>query len=84
MRWLIVLRLTLLLFVMLQTLSGVASGYEPEPDCLRHQWRGPQANGTSATAYPPVTWNEDTNIKWKVAIDGRGTSTTDRLGQQPL
>lgn len=40
-----------------------------------HQWRGPSANGVSATADPPVSWSEDTNIKWKTAIDGDGTST---------
>ena len=40
-----------------------------------HQWRGPQANGVSPTADPPVSWSEDENIKWKVAIEGQGTST---------
>ena len=40
-----------------------------------HQWRGPDANGVSRTADPPVTWSEKENIKWKVAIEGRGTST---------
>lgn len=40
-----------------------------------HQWRGPNANGVSATADPPVSWSEDENVKWKVAIDGQGTST---------
>ena len=40
-----------------------------------HQWRGPNATGVSTTANPPVTWGEDENIKWKVAIEGQGTST---------
>ncbi|MBL6704985.1 MAG: PQQ-like beta-propeller repeat protein [Planctomycetaceae bacterium] len=40
-----------------------------------HQWRGPEATGVSRTANPPIEWSEDKNIKWKVAIDGRGTST---------
>ena len=40
-----------------------------------HQWRGPNATGVSTTANPPVTWGEDENIKWKVVIDGQGTST---------
>lgn len=40
-----------------------------------HQWRGPLATGVSHTADPPVTWSESENIKWKVAIDGQGTST---------
>ena len=40
-----------------------------------HQWRGPEANGVSRTATPPIEWSEDKNVKWKVAIDGNGTST---------
>jgi outer membrane protein assembly factor BamB len=38
-------------------------------------WRGPQANGVSTTAKPPVEWSETKNVKWKVALPGRGTST---------
>ena len=40
-----------------------------------HRWRGPNANGVSDSAIPPIKWSEDENVKWKVAIDGRGTST---------
>ncbi|MFB3103487.1 MAG: PQQ-binding-like beta-propeller repeat protein, partial [Pseudomonadales bacterium] len=40
-----------------------------------HQWRGPEANGVSRTANPPIEWSQEKNIKWKVAIDGRGSST---------
>ena len=40
-----------------------------------HQWRGPQANGVSRTAKPPIEWSEKKNVKWKVAIDGKGSST---------
>ena len=40
-----------------------------------HQWRGPEANGVSRTANPPIEWSEDKNIQWKVAVDGQGTST---------
>ena len=40
-----------------------------------HQWRGPEANGVSRTATPPIEWNEGKNIRWKVAIDGNGSST---------
>ncbi len=39
------------------------------------QWRGPEANGVSRTAKPPIQWSEDKNIRWKVAIDGKGSST---------
>ena len=40
-----------------------------------HQWRGPEANGVSQTATPPIEWGEDKNIRWKVALDGTGSST---------
>ena len=40
-----------------------------------HHWRGPNANGTSATADPPVTWSETENIRWKVAVDGHGNAS---------
>ena len=39
------------------------------------QWRGPQANGVSPTANPPLTWSETHNVRWKVEIPGRGSSS---------
>ena len=40
-----------------------------------HQWRGPEATGVAPQGEPPLRWGADTNIKWKVPIPGRGTST---------
>ncbi len=40
-----------------------------------HQWRGPEANGVSRTAKPPIEWSEDRNVKWKVAIEGQGNAS---------
>lgn len=40
-----------------------------------HQWRGPEANGLSRTATPPIAWSEEKNIQWRVPIDGNGSST---------
>ena len=40
-----------------------------------HHWRGPAATGVSKTAKPPVSWGEDRNVQWKVALPGNGTST---------
>lgn len=40
-----------------------------------HQWRGPEANGVSRTATPPIEWSENKNVQWKVAIDGQGSSS---------
>ena len=39
------------------------------------RWRGPNADGSSATANPPVHWGPDQNVKWKVEIPGEGSST---------
>lgn len=39
------------------------------------QWRGPEYNGSSPTANPPLQWSEDQNIRWKVELPGRGSST---------
>jgi outer membrane protein assembly factor BamB len=40
-----------------------------------HQWRGPLATGFAPHGDPPIRWDENTNIQWKVAIPGRGTCT---------
>jgi outer membrane protein assembly factor BamB len=39
------------------------------------QWRGPHGTGTSPTATPPLDWSETKNIRWKVEIPGRGSSS---------
>lgn len=39
-------------------------------------WRGPDADGVAPkSADPPTTWDEKTNVKWKVALPGRGSAT---------
>jgi outer membrane protein assembly factor BamB len=47
----------------------------PQPIDNWHQWRGPQANGTAPRGDPPLTWDENTNIKWKAPLSGRGSAT---------
>ena len=39
------------------------------------QWRGPHANGVAPHGNPPLEWAEDKNVKWKVEIPGKGSST---------
>ena len=39
------------------------------------QWRGPQMNGVAPHARPPVEWSETKNVRWKVAIPGKGSAT---------
>jgi outer membrane protein assembly factor BamB len=46
-------------------------------------WRGPNADGlASPGANPPTTWDQNKNIKWKVAIPGRGGATPIVWGRQ--
>ena len=45
-------------------------------------YRGPQENGQSAAKNIPITWNDSTNIAWKVPIPGRGWSSPVILNNQ--
>ncbi|QDS97383.1 outer membrane protein assembly factor BamB family protein [Adhaeretor mobilis] len=39
------------------------------------RWRGPIATGVAPDGDPPMTWDEDTNVKWKVPIPGQGSGS---------
>lgn len=39
------------------------------------QFRGPGGNGIAKEAAPPLAWSETSNVRWKVAIPGRGRSS---------
>lgn len=39
------------------------------------QWRGPVAQGVAPRADPPVHWSEKENVRWKVALPGKGHSS---------
>ena len=39
------------------------------------EWRGPLATGVSTNANPPLKWSETENIRWKIDIPGRGSSS---------
>jgi outer membrane protein assembly factor BamB len=45
-------------------------------------WRGPLATGAAPHGEPPITWDENTNVKWKVPIPGLGNSTPIVWGDQ--
>ena len=40
-----------------------------------HQWRGPQASGVALHGDPPIEWNENKNVRWKIEIPGQGHAT---------
>lgn len=46
------------------------------------QWRGPYATGVSLYGNPPIEWNETKNVKWKIAIPGKGHATPIIWGDQ--
>jgi outer membrane protein assembly factor BamB len=39
------------------------------------QWRGPNANGAALYGDPPVEWSETKNVRWKIDIPGKGSSS---------
>ena len=38
-------------------------------------WRGPSGNGAAPDSAPPTEWSSTKNVKWKVALPGRGSSS---------
>lgn len=52
-----------------------AEDFASQRDNNWHQWRGPEANGVAPHGNPPIHWDANTNIKWKVPIRGEGKST---------
>ncbi|MEO1530427.1 MAG: PQQ-binding-like beta-propeller repeat protein [Planctomycetota bacterium] len=54
----------------------VSSAQEPDAVATNWgHWRGPEANGVSQTASPPLEWSEKKNVRWKVPIEGQGNAT---------
>lgn len=39
------------------------------------QWRGPSATGVAPLANPPLEWSEEKNLRWKIEIPGKGSSS---------
>ncbi|MFQ5631266.1 MAG: PQQ-binding-like beta-propeller repeat protein [bacterium] len=39
------------------------------------QWRGPYATGVAPHGNPPIEWSESKNIRWKIEIPGKGSSS---------
>ena len=46
------------------------------------QFRGPQGNGHTLSKNLPLTWNEETNVAWKISIHDRGWSSPVVWGDQ--
>jgi len=46
------------------------------------QWRGLYETGVVPAGNPPIKWNENKNVKWKVEIPGKGHATPVIWGDQ--
>jgi outer membrane protein assembly factor BamB len=47
-----------------------------------NQYRGPNADGVSTKAKPPIEFGHDKNVRWKTPIHGKGWSSPVVWGQQ--
>lgn len=45
-------------------------------------WRGVDGNGAAANASPPTEWSSTKNVKWKVAVPGKGSGSPAIWGNQ--
>jgi len=64
--------------VALAGLAAIAATHAAVPadaDKYWGQWRGPHSTGVSKVATPPAEWSETKNVRWKVAIPGRGSAS---------
>jgi outer membrane protein assembly factor BamB len=66
------MRRSTLLFVVLLGLTGATEAAEPATGWP--QWRGPDGTG-AAPGNPPLEWSETRNVRWKLALPGKGAST---------
>ena len=65
----------LLLLAGLLCTASRAAGPASEAELYWPQWRGPLATGVAPHGDPPVQWDEETNIRWKTPLPGRGHAT---------
>lgn len=57
------------------TNRSIAESVKHDQENYWHQWRGPEANGVSRTAKPPLEWSESKNIRWRVETPGKGNAS---------
>ena len=56
-------------------ISPVLCAEESDSGKYWSHFRGPFANGISATAKPPTKWSDTKNVAWKIEIPGKGSSS---------
>ena len=60
--------------IILILVSSAAAISDVHADNWGH-WRGPSGNGIAENATPPTKWSDTENVKWKVAIPGKGSGS---------
>ncbi len=67
----------IIMLSVLCVLSGLILAFQTSSDIEKNwpEWRGPYGNGIAANGVFPLEWSETNNIKWKIAIPGKGHST---------
>lgn len=61
--------------ISLLLLAAAGSALAAESAAHWPRWRGPLDTGEAPHANPPIEWSPEKNIRWKLAIPGRGHST---------
>lgn len=67
----------MILFAHWFTLTSLLSLFLVQPLFAEHwpNWRGPHSNGVSDDLNPPISWDRETNIRWRIDLPERGNST---------
>lgn len=78
------IRFRSLLFLVVGCVASTAFGEDPDGlhDRSWPRWRGPLATGVAPSGDPPIRWSESENVRWKIPIDGHGSSTPIVWGDQ--
>lgn len=68
-------KISSLLIAVFATLRCTPAILAAEDELDWPQWRGPLGTGVAPNADPPIEWSETKNIRWKVALPGKGHSS---------
>lgn len=66
-----------ILSTLLSVVVGLGAVAWGEDDAVGNwgHWRGESGNGVSTSATPPTEWSDTKNVKWKIAVPGRGSGS---------
>ncbi len=64
-----------ILLTLVPFLAWIPPARAQEAERYWPQWRGPHHNGVAPHGDPPTTWSETENLRFKVAVPGRGLAS---------